>query len=397
MKLKVRVISLLLVSILSATLWGCNKNKNQPQEYDNEDYTIAGNSSYGEVIETQNGIYRITSTKMGKYVMYADKPDLSNWVYLCSKANCKHDSYDCNGYIGGGMGGVIFLHDNHIYYVDNPEIYAMDMDGSNHERIRTIPNANKPTNNLQLYWNNKYILSQSQYSEEEMGIVKKYIYEVSFEEKEADKVLYEYEGEGDIFPPTGLSYGKNNYSGKFLIAVNFHTESLENRMIHEYDLTKDSLIPVEANAVYEYPAYFKENTAYYYKWNEGFFIKDMNSGKEEKLLDPIAKDSRASITKDYFIQGSGYTYDKKGDGWITIYNLEGDVLEKIDLKTDEDSYYMGEFKFETSDRLFFSVVKLDGSEDCYYILKENIGSKKNQYIYSYTNEISYLYVDPEKQ
>ena len=91
MKLKVRAMSILLVSMLAVTLLGCTKRKDTPQEYDNEDYTIAGNSSYGEVIETQNGIYRITSTKMGKYVMYEDKPGLSKWVYLCSKANCKHD------------------------------------------------------------------------------------------------------------------------------------------------------------------------------------------------------------------------------------------------------------------------------------------------------------------
>ena len=58
---------------------------------------------------------------------------------------------------------------------------------------------------------------------------------------------------------------------------------------------------------------------------------------------------------------------------------------------------MGWFNFETSDRLFFSVVKLDGTEDVYYILKKDIGSGKTESIFSYPNGSSRVHVDPEKQ
>ena len=181
------------------------------------------------------------------------------------------------------------------------------------------------------------------------------------------------------------------------MALNYPTESPEDGMVHEYDLNKDKLVPIEADEVYQSPAYFKDDKAYYYKLNEGFFVKDMKSGTEEKILEPVAKDSYGNITKDYLIQGSGYTYDKKGDGWITIYNLDGEILEKVELKTDENSYYMGWFNYETSDMLFFSVVKLDGSEDVYYILKKDIGSGKAKCVFSYTNGNTRVYVDPEKQ
>ncbi|WP_426351071.1 hypothetical protein ACPWSR_07560 [Alloiococcus sp. CFN-8] len=181
------------------------------------------------------------------------------------------------------------------------------------------------------------------------------------------------------------------------MALNYPTEYPEDGMVHEYDLYKDTLVPVKADDVFQSPAYFKDDKAYYYKWNEGFFVKDFNSGIEKKIAEPVAKDSSGKITKDYLIQGSGYTYDKEGNGWITIYNLEGEVLEKIELKTDEDSFYMGFLNFETSDRLFFAVVKLDGTEDVYYILKKDIGSGKTNCIFSYTNGSSRVYVDPEKQ
>ncbi len=137
-KAKKKFILSLMVAIIMLSS-GCGESKDKHYTPDpNADYTLAAKTSAGSVHEVEQGIYRVEPIGINYYIKYADKSDMKNWVYLCNKPNCKHDSFDCNAYIDTGY-DVIWLYDDQIYFNQSNELYRMNMDGSSHEKVRDLP------------------------------------------------------------------------------------------------------------------------------------------------------------------------------------------------------------------------------------------------------------------
>ncbi len=93
------------------------------------DLSTAGWTSWNEIIETEAGYYSVCSNQL----RYADKSDLSNWVPVCNKPDCKHkDEKDCTA-----NNTVVFLEGDRIYFTDKMTadgtgvmLYSMARDGS---------------------------------------------------------------------------------------------------------------------------------------------------------------------------------------------------------------------------------------------------------------------------
>ena len=73
-------------------------------------------TGYYRIAETGQGYYFYDTIK--KQLLFADKEDMSHWVTVCAKPNCKHASLDitCDGAVSGNS---FVLRDNRIYFSDS--------------------------------------------------------------------------------------------------------------------------------------------------------------------------------------------------------------------------------------------------------------------------------------
>ncbi|MDO4544204.1 MAG: hypothetical protein Q4C01_06580 [Clostridia bacterium] len=113
-------------------------------------YTYYNGISYtSSVIVTADGYYYFGSSEL---LCYMDRESGYSTI-LCNRPECKHNSEDCNAYVGSL--GSIWLYDEHIYFISLESssehgewgmtsvfLCRMDLDGSNHEVLRDISEPN---------------------------------------------------------------------------------------------------------------------------------------------------------------------------------------------------------------------------------------------------------------
>ena len=142
----IKKISTLLILVLTAgCLASCSKpsiidskisiNQKPEQYYSSFKQNEAGVAKF---LETPYGMYNLGSDK---YIYYSEKGNMK-YVKLCSKPNCNHKSKDCNAYTDSYQIGY---YKDKIYYTSDSILNCMEMDGSNHLRVKTLydsPDAN---------------------------------------------------------------------------------------------------------------------------------------------------------------------------------------------------------------------------------------------------------------
>jgi len=148
-----KISILLIIALIAVCLASCNKPlplESNPINTGNESsfigYLNTDNlkpESYytsfkqgitiGKYLETPYGAYYCS---FDGYLYYSEKGN-TKYIRLCNKPDCNHNSMDCNAYISRSAIGIGY-YDNKIYYAVWNNIYCMDMDGSNHKRVKTL-------------------------------------------------------------------------------------------------------------------------------------------------------------------------------------------------------------------------------------------------------------------
>lgn len=407
MKLKNKInIMIFITVIITSFFTGCGKENNADKGGDSKekllalyDYAFVADYSLGKFHETDKGYYRVSdkSIKLGlgssmsrsKFMMYADKSNSANWIYLCNKPNCRHNNEDCNAYIGDISDSAgVWIYKDHIYYYTWGQLCRMDMDGSNHEAVRDLPHGGQGVS-LILYWYGKYIYCHKNVENDVLTI-----YDLSFADEKEDVIIHQDKGD-TVTIPLYPSYHMSFYTGRYILDFRYGTPTGEVRHeYYEWDKDNNSTIHLEDDDAYGRGAYFIDNHAYYYESNDGFYKKDMHNKEITKIVDAKEHKGRAIVTDHYLIETSLIVRDGKREvGKMYIYNLEGKLLNEMDVKLEPETYYVGPDFLLASDRLFFSIVKDRNLADYYYIYYQDIGKENLQYHYAYTTEGNYYYGD----
>lgn len=79
------------------------------------DDSLCTRTSAGYMAEVEKGYYY----SFDNILYYADKSNLSKWVPVCNKPDCRHEDDDCNAYIGGEF----LLYESRIYFRDSIQKY----------------------------------------------------------------------------------------------------------------------------------------------------------------------------------------------------------------------------------------------------------------------------------
>ena len=110
----------------------------------------SASSSFGnqQIFETDDAFYCVTDFKypdgsISSIVYFSDK-EHREWLPLCGRPDCMHDSENCNAVTEGSVNMKIWLYGRHIYYIVGalgsgiPSLWRMKLDGSEHEKLLTL-------------------------------------------------------------------------------------------------------------------------------------------------------------------------------------------------------------------------------------------------------------------
>ena len=143
MKRYLIMLQVFLLLFLSA----CKSGPEGPDSQQNERtlHTAAEDrcaiTAHGRMSETDTGYYMLR----GDYLFYADQTDLSNWVLVCNRPECKHKRDECPAY---AVLSPFWLKDDGIYYVtdcidgellEQTSIVRTSLDGATQEVVFTDP------------------------------------------------------------------------------------------------------------------------------------------------------------------------------------------------------------------------------------------------------------------
>ena len=159
------------------------------------------------VCDTEDSFYYLRSIRSLQgtpiSIVYVTDKEYRDWMPLCGRPDCMHDNSNCNARLEGFAYGKIWRFGEHIYYVflgdegvENPELWRMKLDGSDHEKLlelsRPDPNADGSWS-----WNwtfhNKYLIVDYKNLNVSFGAsITNYIVDLSakkLEQKRLDAVL----------------------------------------------------------------------------------------------------------------------------------------------------------------------------------------------------------------
>lgn len=104
----------------------------------------SASSSFGmqNIFETEKAVYCVTDRalpdgSMTSFMYFSDK-EAHEWLPLCGRPDCMHNSESCSAMLEGNVNMKIWLYGSHIYYMlssSQPVLWRMKLDGSGHEKL----------------------------------------------------------------------------------------------------------------------------------------------------------------------------------------------------------------------------------------------------------------------
>ena len=249
------------------------------------------------------GYYHFAETEQGYYffnishnlLYYADKANLSNWVVVCNKPNCKHKSnaIDCNGRVHGNS---FLLQDNRIIYSDslsiNRHLYPGEADGKalfskafdgTDLRLEYVMEEGliQGGGAISDYLSpDHWIYNVSQMQKDGTYVVKSYRrtkedLELLFEEKE--EIL-------NCFVNLGGTAGERT----------FYNTALGDYLT-VYRVKDEQIVPLDLGKYKDVGGYLSGDILRFFRPNDGYYDVNLTTGEEVFICNAQLKNSRAAI------------------------------------------------------------------------------------------------------
>ena len=330
---------------------------------------------------TNDGFYFISTARIESsysYILYSDNSS-DMVIKLCGRADCTHDTKDCNAYVGSTC-FAISCWNGYLYAVyeeadvnmgHNLTLYRMNLDGS--DRIVVL--------DLHQFAQDKGVAQEDQqeyaaYSLMTDGYLK---FAIGHYEKQPDGSLHGVRDEYYYFALDGsmkepkileakvgsmyscgdviLSLGDAQNSGTYGGYYDWHPETDTATFLCDH--------PGQ-------PGWFGETEAYYYK-NGGMYRLTYATGQEEKLFDTgLTGKYYAIILPDCIIIASS-DFENPSDKNLYIYNWDYKLVDTIAITYPLMCYMVDEAVVaETAERIILTNSTL--GLPLYYIEKSELGT-----------------------
>lgn len=361
---------IIISCILFILLVGCGKTS----KTEKDDYLSCNDSSNNNMIETEDGYYYVYDS----CIYYADKTALDNWVPVCNKPSCLHNSYSCNAsFLMDGM-DEITQKDGKIYGIGNaigvnPYVYELNIDGSGKKKIYEIPfGEGIQVRGFRSILFPQYLILHYGYLAED-GTYHTNL--ARLEEDGSFHILYEEIADSELgdlsLPATSVGV-----RGDKAIISTLLTKTDENvwNVLWRMDGNKPERVNVPEDIDIKW-GYLTENTFTCFKKQEGFYQIDLISGEQELVMENQLEDSIGIVlTEKYFIEMNRYGGYKPEEAHLRFYN--GDKWLEVELPEEvKESDKLFTVLSVASDRVFMTQLTENSndfrSEIYYFMLNDD--------------------------
>jgi len=350
-----KIYTLIILVLIAGCLASCSKSspldsyphnagnefpsfvKLDPENLKPEEYYSSfrqGESTISQYLVTPYGMYNID---FERYIYYSEKGN-TKYVKLCNKPDCNHSTIDCNAYVGGYSIGY---YKDKIYYKTYNSLNCMDMDGSNHKRVKTLYEG---------YDNNLYRVKIDDNSEPEIVMTDDIILSLSMFLVVEDNIYLS-------------TFNTVNISGSYLYSFSIETKTLSK--------TTDYWSDVGA-------AYHNKDYGYCYRPNEGIYeytvaTNDITLVKEIKFDNHGYCGARFYSDYIYLIHNRNEDYRaiREQELILHIYDWDYNLIDSIEFNLVENNK-VGGFLTDVGDYIIFT--SDFSKKPDYYIDKSEIGT-----------------------
>lgn len=324
---------------------------------------------------TNEGFYYIScpvGSNSSSYILYGDN-NSDTVIKLCGRADCTHDSPDCNAYAGSTC-FAISCWDGYLYAVieesgdlgeDSLKLYRMNLDGS--ERVVVLDMDQFALDND---------LEFASYSLMTDGYLK---FSIGHYEKQPDGSLmgvsdehYYFALDGSMKEPNILEseVGSLYSCGDVILSLG----DAQNGGTHGgyYDWHPETDTTTYLCDHPGQPGWFGETEAYYFK-NGGVYRLTYATGMEEKLFDTgLTGKYYATILPDCIIVASK-DFDNPSDKNLYFYNWNYELVDTVAITYPFMGYMVTDaIAAETAERIILTNSTL--GRPMYYIEKSELGT-----------------------
>jgi len=312
-----------------------SKQDKDPQPY------WSTNGSH-DIAAAEDGYYYMTWD--GCYMMYLDADSLES-IPLCGKADCAHNSIECNAYIGDEdyVLGNIYYYDGYIYYMPIEDGIAtltrIDKSGVVRQKIGELMPSNG-SNSILLTFNGSYayatdFVSHIQSTEEHT----ERIVRISLEDGSTD-TAYETTGTG-LTIKNVKSFGDRLY---FIVHKSDVREKggkvdIRSLGLYAYNCENMQVEKISENNIFDYYLVEDKNRLYYYVTGSGLYYSDLSTNEQKQILKSTEEIDMCEVSYDgkylYLsnLAWNDYTAIITGHNpnfyAYFVLDLEGNLINKI--------------------------------------------------------------------
>ena len=320
-------------------------------------------STFHKMVETEQGYYMIYNHH---YLFYADKTDLSNWLPVCNRPDCKHkEDIGCNA----RCERWVWMRDGRLYFReapgDSPHLYQSSKFG--YIYLSALPDM---TDKRLEYVNEDALTVRSEGASSASALMGNCIVESATTMDEMgneicnwfvidDKGYRKIQGPGAV-NNTAFSGDSDNFlnlNGELCLCYG----ALEGLIL--YRLVDDTFVKMDIDAnLLELGGYLSGNAVRYFKENEGYYDYNLSTGNAVLVSAPYRENSLAwilapnCIIETNMMFASAYTQPPRGESWLALFDGESwrEVQLPPELATISDDYLI--FTGITSDSVLVQVL-----------------------------------------
>jgi len=351
-----------------------NLSADDSSDDESQSYFSAGNHN---VAKGEHGYYFLSNLSMN--IMYFDTESLTSFP-LCGKADCKHDDYTCNSYLGVAthIPYTIYYYKSYIYIVKisdgNAVLERINADGSARQELGIIcPNNDDNNIGLVFHGDSVYVFdcAHQTYSDTDYTEVIR-------------KISLDGDSEGNIFEYTGTNItiltGKS-YGNKLFFQTRKVTKDANNNLtgsylgLFAYDYTTQETVQVLDSNISSYSVDVKNSIIYYFIEGDGLYKYSITTKENIKIFEADEETGSCKLSYDgryiymdniYWCRTQKATLQKKLPQKCWVIDSDGSNINTINCDGVFTVYYGDE------DFMFANKTNNSAPESLAYINKNDI-------------------------
>lgn len=382
-------VLLLCISMVFG-VFGCS-SQNEIGGQSNQYNSNAWEKGMANICRNENGYYAFCGELL--YTIEDQKA-----YPLCNKADCEHDSVECNAYLKKVQPQTIWYDGKSIYAVGMVKvgtysIYRINKDGSGNEKVCDLfQTTGMASFSIDCYFNDGYayyVLTLRSANDVAKGNYSEKLYRIKLEANAEPELLYEkMDGIGSNALGRCIFYKDDLY----ILEIAYSEDEKTTWMLYKYSMKENKIEPFLERYMVQY---FIQDDYLYYTGSNGIYKYSLDGSNEEVLFESTEFNGDMVYDGEY-IYADDMRYQMSQEAHsdvvnICVLDLDGNVLKKTSIDYNCLLFYgdgtdiiaENKYSVNTADEVCFV-------DKIYFYDKSQINTDQDEWSYMEQKEASDL-------